>query len=112
MDTERSRTERILRVILSKDDDLPSPMSRIEELLIELNDAIKAGGSGNVDLAAKVNDLELAIQSLAELVSDLGDSITAIQNQYVKKTDIPVLSQDEYDNLQTKDALLYLIKED
>ena len=98
MDTERSRTERILRVILSKDDDLPSPMSRIEELLIELNDAIKAGGSGNVDLAAKVNGLESEFQNLV--------------NQYVKKTDIPVLSQDEYDNLQTKDALLYLIKED
>ncbi len=40
------------------------------------------------------------------------DAIAAIPNTYLKLEDIPVMTQEEYDALETKTAKFYLIIED
>lgn len=133
-----SRTERILGVILQKSGvTLPEgkPMSRIEELLLELKDAIQEGGTTDAQIVAKVNTLETEVHDDYAKLSDLSTAVTAINADIadcatdsdlssavstlnssiadcVQDDDIVILTSNQYEALESKTALLYLIPEE
>ena len=133
-----SRTERILGVILQKSGvTLPegNPMSRIEELLLELKDAIQEGGTTDAQTIARVNTLENEVHNDYAKLSDLSTAVTAINADIadcatdsdlssavstlnssiadcVQDDDIVILTSSQYEVLENKTALLYLIPEE
>lgn len=113
-----SRTERILGVILQKSGvTLPEgkPMSRIEELLLELKDAIQEGGTTDAQIVARVNTLETEVHDDYAKFSDLSTAVTAINADIadcVQDNDIVILTSNQYEALESKTALLYLIPEE
>lgn len=133
-----SRTERILGVILQKSGvTLPEgkPMSRIEELLLELKDAIQEGGTTDAQTIARVNTLETEVHDDYAKLSDLSTAVTAINADIadcatdsdlssavstlnssiadcVQDDDIVILTSNQYEALESKTALLYLIPEE
>lgn len=153
-----SRTERILGVILQKSGvTLPEgkPMSRIEELLLELKDAIQEGGTTDAQIVARVNTLETEVHDDYAKLSDLSTAVTAINADIadcatdsdlssavstlntaisakasssdlssaistlnssiadcVQDDDIVILTSNQYEALESKTALLYLIPEE
>ena len=133
-----SRTERILRVILNKQGaTLPEgePMSRVEGLLLELKDAIQEGGTPDAQIIARVNTLETEVHNDYAKLSDLNTAVTAINADIadcatdddlssavstlnssiadcVQDDDIVILTSNQYEALESKTALLYLIPEE
>lgn len=133
-----SRTERILRVILNKQGaTLPEgePMSRVEGLLLELKDAIQEGGTTDAQIIARVNTLETEVHDDYAKLSDLGRAINSINYDIadcaseadlssavldlissiadcVQDDDIVILTSNQYEALESKTALLYLIPEE
>ena len=133
-----SRTERILRVILNKQGaTLPEgePMSRVEGLLLELKDAIQEGGTTDTQIIARVNTLETEVHDDYAKLSDLSTAVTAINADIadcatdddlssavsalnssiadcVQDDDIVILTSNQYEALESKTALLYLIPEE
>lgn len=84
-----SRIEAILRATLGEDIELEDPRSRIEELLIELKDAIEAGGGGSGDLTQvlarlkkcedDISALDLADEGLTQSIQDLVEVVENLQ---------------------------------
>lgn len=153
-----SRTERILGVILQKQGvTLPEgePMSRIEELFLELKDAIQEGGTTDAQIIARINTLEGEVHDDYAKLSDLSTAISAVNDDIadcatdddltsavstlntaisakastsdlnsavstlnsniadcIQDDDIVVLTAQQYEALETKTALLYLIPEE
>lgn len=133
-----SRTERILRVILNKQGaTLPEgePMSRVEGLLLELKDAIQEGGTTDAQIIARVNTLETEVHDDYAKLSDLSGAINSINYDIadcaseadlssavldlissiadcVQDDDIVILTSNQYEALESKTALLYLIPEE
>lgn len=133
-----SRTERILRVILNKQGaTLPEgePMSRVEGLLLELKDAIQEGGTTDAQIIARVNTLETEVHDDYAKLSDLSSAINSINYDIadcaseadlssavldlissiadcVQDDDIVILTSNQYEALENKTALLYLIPEE
>lgn len=133
-----SRTERILRVILNKQGaTLPEgePMSRVEGLLLELKDAIQEGGTTDAQIIARVNTLETEVHDDYAKLSDLSHAINSINYDIadcaseadlssavldlissiadcVQDDDIVILTSNQYEALESKTALLYLIPEE
>lgn len=104
-----SRVEQILRVMLGQEEELPNPQSRVEELLIELNTAIVNGGTPNADLAALI----AANQAAISVIQNEQLAQNAAINSCIPDSDIVVCEdEDEYNNLEEKTALLYLIPEE
>lgn len=104
-----SRVEQILRVILGQEEELPNPQSRVEELLIELNTAIVNGGTAQADLAALIaaNQAAISVIQTEQLAQN------AAINACIPDSDIVVCEdEDEYNDLEEKTALLYLIPEE
>lgn len=83
-----SRVEAILRATLGQDVEVPEPLSRVEELLIELKEAIEAGGGGGGDITQilarlsqcerDIDALELADTGLANAIQEL---VTAVNGK-------------------------------
>lgn len=133
-----SRTERILRVILNKQGaTLPEgePMSRVEGLLLELKDAMQEGGTTDAQVIARVNTLETEVHDDYAKLSDLSRAINSINYDIadcaseadlssavldlnssiagcVQDDDIVILTSNQYEALESKTALLYLIPEE
>lgn len=63
-----SRTELQLERLLGKDVDVPNPQSRVEELLEQLNETLKSGGSGGSSSPVKylesTSDAPVSLRSL------------------------------------------------
>ena len=63
-----SRTELQLERLLGKDVDVPNPQSRVEELLEQLNETLKSGGSGGSSSPIKylesTSDAPISLRSL------------------------------------------------
>lgn len=76
-----SRVEAILRATLGQNVEVPEPLSRVEELLIELKEAIETGGGGGGDITQilarlsqceqDIDALELADSNLANAMQEL-----------------------------------------
>lgn len=104
-----SRVEQILRVILGQEEELPNPQSRVEELLIELNTAIVNGGTAHADLAALI----AANQAAISVIQNEQLAQNAAINSCIPDSDIVICEdEDEYNDLEEKTALLYLIPEE
>lgn len=105
MSTSLSRVEKILETTLGYKNDLPIPQSRVEELLIELKDAIEAGGGGGgeiTQLAARIAAAEKALEEVQivneaqnkaidavdeDLKEATADIYSDLDNNFVQKTD-------------------------
>jgi hypothetical protein len=130
-------------------------MSRIEELLLELKDAIQEGGTTDAQIVARVNTLETEVHNDYAKLSDLSTTMTAINADIadcatysdlssavsslntaisakasssdlsaavstlnssiadcVQDGDIVILTSSQYEALESKTALLYLIPEE
>jgi hypothetical protein len=110
-------------------------MSRIEELLLELKDAIQEGGTTDAQIVARVNTLETEVHDDYAKLSDLSTAVTAINADIaecatdsnlssavstlnssiadcVQDDDIVILTSSQYEVLENKTALLYLIPEE
>lgn len=66
---QSSRVEDILRATLGEDVDVPEPQSRVEELLIELKEAIEEGGGGGGPTGKYAKSLLMTIDSSTYVVS-------------------------------------------
>lgn len=78
-----SRVEAILRATLGQDVEVPEPLSRVEELLIELKDAIEEGGGGGGDITqilARLKKCEDDIDALELADTGLANAIQALTN--------------------------------
>lgn len=78
-----SRVEAILRATLGQDVEVPEPLSRVEELLIELKEAIEEGGGGGGDITqilARLVQCERDIDALELADTGLANAIQALTN--------------------------------
>lgn len=78
-----SRVEAILRATLGQDVEVPEPLSRVEELLIELKEAIEEGGGGGGDITqilARLTQCERDIDALELADTGLANAIQALTN--------------------------------
>lgn len=79
-----SRVEAILRATLGQDVEVPEPLSRVEELLIELKEAIEEGGGGGggdiTQILARLAQCERDIDALELADTGLANAIQALTN--------------------------------
>lgn len=103
-----SRVEQILSNIVGPETELPEAQSRVEELLLQLNEATHQSNLEHANLTGRIISLESAVSSI--LTEQIAQN-TAIDAS-VADSDIVICSQAEYDALSNKTALLYLIPEE
>lgn len=109
MTTHQSRVEQILKNILGHETVLPEPQSRIETLLLELNSAIKDGGTAQVDLTARLNNVAADVEEIKEGQTAQNIAI----DECLTPDDIVIMSESAYGNItpNSRTALLYFLYE-
>lgn len=88
----QSRVEQILKSMLGLAEDIPKPQSRIEELLIDLKQAIDGGGSGDLtEIVGRISSLETNVSEIKmvddaqnKAIDELNDLIPNIQTDIAK----------------------------
>lgn len=84
----QSRVEQILKSMLGLAEDIPKPQSRIEELLIDLKQAIEAGGSGDLtEIVGRISNLESNIDEIKMVDDAQNEVIDELDETVVRKTD-------------------------
>lgn len=99
MSTSLSRVERILETMLGYAKDLPNPQSRVEELLIELKDAIEAGGGGGgeiTQLAARIAAVERNVEDVVSVNQAQNEAISQLDNEKADSRDVDEKIADVY----------------
>ena len=109
MTTHQSRVEQILKNILGHETVLPEPQSRIETLLLELNSAIKDGGTAQVDLTGRLNNVAADVEEIKEEQTAQNIAI----DECLTPDDIVIMSESVYGNItpNSRTALLYFLYE-
>ena len=102
-----SRVETILMAMLGESVEIDEPKSRVEELLLQLKEAIEQGGGGG-ELAA----LAARVTALESRATDI-ETVNTTQNVAIdERLSGWAGDRASYDALTTKDKELYFIEED
>lgn len=84
-----SRVEQILKSMLGLAEDIPKPQSRVEELLIDLKQAIESGGSGDLtEIVGRISTLESDVSGI-KMVDDAQNKVLdELDETCIRNTDI------------------------
>lgn len=84
----QSRVEQILKSMLGLAEDIPKPQSRIEELLIDLKQAIDGGGSGDLtEIVGRIFTLERNVDEIKMVDDAQNKAIDELDEHVIRKTD-------------------------
>ena len=85
---EQSRVEQILKSMLGLAEEIPKPQSRVEELLIDLKQAIEGGGSGDLtEIVGRISTLETDVGRIKMTDDAQNEILDELDENVVRKTD-------------------------
>lgn len=83
-----TRVEQILKSMLGLAEEIPKPQSRVEELLIDLKQAIEAGGSGDLtEIVGRISTLETDVGRIKMVDDAQNEVLDKLDENVVRKTD-------------------------
>lgn len=84
-----SRVEQILKSMLGLAEEIPKPQSRVEELLIDLKQAIEGGGSGDLtEIVGRISTLENDVKGIKMVDAAQNEAIEDLDENTVGKSEL------------------------